>query len=450
MSTTTHTEVRKFMRGLKKRNAGEPEFHQAVEEVVETLMPHVLENTAYRDAQILERLSESDRIIIFRVTWEDDAGNVRVNRGWRVQFNNSIGPYKGGLRFHPSVNLSILKFLGFEQTFKNSLTGLPMGGGKGGANFNPKGKSDSEVMRFCQAFMTELQRHIGEDTDVPAGDIGVGAREISYLFGQYKRLANRYAGVLTGKGLAFGGSLGRKEATGFGCVYFCENMFNHIGDSIEGKTVAVSGSGNVAIYATQKAIEQGAKVVTMSDSSGFIHDADGIDREQLEFIKELKEVKRGRIAEYVDAYPDATFHADKRPWDVPVDVALPCATQNELGGEDAQTLLKNGVKSVCEGANMPTDLEGARAFVNAGILFGPGKAANAGGVAVSGLEQSQNSLRLSWSANEVDARLQGIMHDIHDKCVRHGAEGATVNYVKGANISGFEKVAEAMLAYGIV
>jgi glutamate dehydrogenase (NADP+) len=450
MSTTTHTEVRKFMRGLKKRNAGEPEFHQAVEEVVETLMPHVLENTAYRDAQILERLSEPDRIIIFRVTWEDDAGNVRVNRGWRVQFNNSIGPYKGGLRFHPSVNLSILKFLGFEQTFKNSLTGLPMGGGKGGANFNPKGKSDREVMRFCQAFMTELQRHIGEDTDVPAGDIGVGAREISYLFGQYKRLANRYAGVLTGKGLAFGGSLGRKEATGFGCVYFCENMFNHIGDSIEGKTVAVSGSGNVAIYATQKAIEQGAKVVTMSDSSGFIHDADGIDREQLEFIKELKEVKRGRIAEYVDAYPDATFHADKRPWDVPVDVALPCATQNELGGEDAQTLLKNGVKSVCEGANMPTDLEGARAFVNAGILFGPGKAANAGGVAVSGLEQSQNSLRLSWSANEVDARLQGIMHDIHDKCVRHGAEGATVNYVKGANISGFEKVAEAMLAYGIV
>ncbi len=438
------------MRGLKKRNAGEPEFHQAVEEVVETLMPHVLENTAYRDAQILERLSEPDRIIIFRVTWEDDAGNVRVNRGWRVQFNNSIGPYKGGLRFHPSVNLSILKFLGFEQTFKNSLTGLPMGGGKGGANFNPKGKSDREVMRFCQAFMTELQRHIGEDTDVPAGDIGVGAREISYLFGQYKRLANRYAGVLTGKGLAFGGSLGRKEATGFGCVYFCENMFNHIGDSIEGKTVAVSGSGNVAIYATQKAIEQGAKVVTMSDSSGFIHDADGIDREQLEFIKELKEVKRGRIAEYVDAYPDATFHADKRPWDVPVDVALPCATQNELGGEDAQTLLKNGVKSVCEGANMPTDLEGARAFVNAGILFGPGKAANAGGVAVSGLEQSQNSLRLSWSANEVDARLQGIMHDIHDKCVRHGAEGATVNYVKGANISGFEKVAEAMLAYGIV
>jgi glutamate dehydrogenase (NADP+) len=287
MSTTTHTEVRKFMRGLKKRNAGEPEFHQAVEEVVETLMPHVLENTAYRDAQILERLSEPDRIIIFRVTWEDDAGNVRVNRGWRVQFNNSIGPYKGGLRFHPSVNLSILKFLGFEQTFKNSLTGLPMGGGKGGANFNPKGKSDREVMRFCQAFMTELQRHIGEDTDVPAGDIGVGAREISYLFGQYKRLANRYAGVLTGKGLAFGGSLGRKEATGFGCVYFCENMFNHIGDSIEGKTVAVSGSGNVAIYATQKAIEQGAKVVTMSDSSGFIHDADGIDREQLEFIKEL-------------------------------------------------------------------------------------------------------------------------------------------------------------------
>ena len=438
------------MRGLKKRNNGEPEFHQAVEEVVESLMPHVLENPTYADAQILERLSEPDRIIIFRVTWEDDAGNVRVNRGWRVQFNNSIGPYKGGLRFHPSVNLGILKFLGFEQTLKNSLTGLPMGGGKGGANFNPKGKSDREVMRFCQAFMTELQRHIGEDTDVPAGDIGVGAREISYLFGQYKRLANRYAGVLTGKGLAFGGSLGRKEATGFGCVYFCENMFNHIGDSIEGKTVAVSGSGNVAIYAAQKAIDQGAKVLTMSDSSGFIHDADGIDREQLEFIKDLKEVKRGRIAEYVDTYPDATFHADKRPWDVPVDVALPCATQNELSAEDAQTLLKNGVKAVCEGANMPTDLDGARAFVDAGILFGPGKAANAGGVAVSGLEQSQNALRLSWSANEVDARLQGIMHDIHEKCVKHGAEGGTVNYVKGANIGGFEKVAAAMLAYGIV
>lgn len=438
------------MQGLKKRNAGEPEFHQAVEEVVETLMPFVLENPQYREAQILERLTEPDRIIIFRVTWEDDQGNVRVNRGWRVQFNNSIGPYKGGLRFHPSVNASILKFLGFEQIFKNSLTGLPMGGGKGGANFNPKGKSDREVMRFCQSFMTELHRHIGEDTDVPAGDIGVGAREVSYLFGQYKRLANRFAGVLTGKGLAFGGSQGRKEATGFGCVYFCENMFNHIGDSIEGKTVAVSGSGNVALYAAQKAIQQGAKVVTMSDSSGFIYDPDGIDRDKLEFLKELKEVKRGRIGEYADTYTAATFYADARPWSVPVDVALPCATQNELSGDDAQTLLKNGVKAVCEGANMPTDLKGAHTFVKAGILFGPGKAANAGGVAVSGLEQSQNALRLSWSAAEVDSRLQGIMYDIHGKCVKAGVENNRVNYVRGANIGGFEKVADAMLAYGIV
>lgn len=450
MSTTTHTEIRKFMQGLKKRNVGEEEFHQAVEEVVETLMPFVLENPKYREAQILERLTEPDRIIIFRVIWEDDQGNVRVNRGWRVQFNNSIGPYKGGLRFHPSVNVSILKFLGFEQIFKNSLTGLPMGGGKGGANFNPKGKSDREVMRFCQSFMTELQRHIGEDIDVPAGDIGVGAREISYMFGQYKRLANRYAGVLTGKGLSFGGSLVRKEATGFGCVYFCENMFNHVGDSIEGKTVAISGSGNVALYAAQKAIQQGAKVVTMSDSSGFVHDPDGINRDKLEYLKELKEVKRGRIDEYASNFKGATFHADKRPWTVPVDVALPCATQNELSGDDAQTLLKNGVKAVCEGANMPTDLDGARAFVKAGILYGPGKAANAGGVAVSGLEQSQNALRLSWSAAEVDSRLQGIMHDIHEKCVRAGSEDAHVNYVKGANIGGFEKIAEAMLAYGIV
>ncbi|MEZ5328706.1 MAG: NADP-specific glutamate dehydrogenase [Verrucomicrobiales bacterium] len=450
MATKTQTEVRKFMQGLIKRNAGEPEFHQAVEEVVETLMPHVLENSQYREAQILERLTEPDRIIIFRVTWEDDEGNVRVNRGWRVQFNNSIGPYKGGLRFHPTVDLSVLKFLGFEQIFKNSLTGLPMGGAKGGANFNPKGKSDREVMRFCQAFMSELQRHIGEDTDVPAGDIGVGAREISYLFGQYKRLSNRYAGILTGKGLSFGGSLVRKEATGFGCVYFCENMFNRIGDSIEGKTVAVSGSGNVALYAAQKALQLGAKVVTMSDSSGFIHDPSGIDRDQLEFIKELKEVKRGRISEYTDTFTDATFHANKRPWSVPVDVALPCATQNELSGDDARELLKNGVKAVCEGANMPTDLDGARAFVKAGILYGPGKAANAGGVAVSGLEQSQNAQRLSWSAHEVDARLQGIMHDIHEKCVWHGADGTNVNYVRGANLGGFVKVAEAMLAYGIV
>lgn len=444
-------EVDCFMQGLIKRNPGEPEFHQAVREVVETLMPFVLENPKYQQAQILERMTEPDRIVIFRVTWEDDQGNIRANRAWRVQFNNSIGPYKGGLRFHPSVTLSVLKFLGFEQVFKNSLTGLPMGGAKGGSNFNPKGKSDREVMRFCQSLMTELFRHIGEDTDVPAGDIGVGAREISNLFGQYKRLANRFTGILTGKGLAFGGSLIRTEATGFGCVYFCENMFNQRGDSIRGKTVAVSGSGNVAIYAVQKATEMGAKVLTMSDSSGFIHDPAGIDDDKLEFIKELKEVRRGRISEYAEKYDSATFHASERPWSVPCDVALPCATQNEINLEEAKTLLANGVKAVSEGANMPTELEGVREFLHAKILFGPAKAANAGGVAVSGLEQSQNSLRLSWSREEVDERLQTIMHDIHMKCVSYGGQAdGTINYVLGANLAGFVKVADAMLAYGAV
>lgn len=443
-------EVESFMHGLVKRNPGETEFHQAVREVTDSLMPYILDHPEYKRAQILERLTEPDRIIIFRVTWEDDSGQIRANRAWRVQFNNSIGPYKGGMRFHPSVTQSVLKFLGFEQIFKNSLTGLPMGGAKGGSNFNPKGKSDSEVMRFCQSLMIELHRHIGEDTDVPAGDIGVGGREISYLFGQYKRLANRFVGTLTGKGLSFGGSLVRTEATGYGCVYFCENMFNRVGDSFKGKTVAVSGSGNVAIYATEKATEMGAKVVTLSDSGGFIHDPQGIDAEKLAFIKELKEVRRGRISEYADKFSGATFHAGVRPWSVPVHVALPCATQNELNLEDAKTLLGNGVLAVSEGANMPTELDAAYAFRAAGTLFGPAKAANAGGVAVSGLEQSQNALRLSWSHEEVDTRLQTIMKEIHGKCVEYGTKGEKVDYIDGANMAGFAKIAEAMLAYGAV
>lgn len=443
-------ETEQFMQGLERRNPGEPEFHQAVREFVSTVMPFVLEHRKYSDAQILERMTEPDRVVIFRVTWEDDSGNVRANRAWRVQFNNSIGPYKGGLRFHPDVTLSVLKFLGFEQTFKNSLTGLPMGGAKGGANFNPKGKSDREVMRFCQSLMIELHRHIGEDTDIPAGDIGVGGREISYLFGQYKRLENRFAGILTGKGLTFGGSLVRTEATGYGCVYFCENMFEHIGDSIAGKTCVVSGSGNVAIYAVEKANELGAKVVTLSDSSGFIHDPDGIDATKLAYVKDLKEVRRGRISEYAEKFTGATFHADQRPWSVPCEVAFPCATQNEILLDDANMLIKNGVKAVSEGANMPADLPATHAFLKANILYGPSKAANAGGVAVSGLEQSQNSLRLSWSHEEVDAKLRTIMREIHTKCVQHGGGVGVVNYVKGANIGGFIKVAEAMLAYGIV
>jgi len=438
------------MRGLEKRNPHEPEFNQAVHEVVETVMPLVLEHRKYRDAQILERLTEPDRIVIFRVCWEDDKGNVRVNRAWRVQFNNAIGPYKGGLRFHPSVNQSILKFLGFEQIFKNSLTGLPLGAGKGGANFNPRGKSNREVMRFCQSFMIELHRHIGEDTDVPAGDIGVSGREISYLFGQYKRLSNRHVGVLTGKGVSFGGSLIRTEATGYGCVYFCEEMLTHVGDSIAGKTVIISGSGNVAIYAAEKAMELGATVVTLSDSSGFIHDPAGIDVEKLAFVKQLKEVRRGRISEYVKHFKNATFHADARPWSVPADVALPCATQNEVSGDDAKSLLHHGVRVVCEGANMPTTPEGVHAFLDARILFGPGKAANAGGVAVSGLEQTQNALRLVWSRGEVDAHLQEIMRNIHTKCVQHGATADRVDYVQGANVAGFLKVADALLAYGVV
>lgn len=450
MEAIVRSEVEKFMQGLIRRNPGELEFHQAVREVVESLMAFVLEHRRYYEARILERLTEPDRTVIFRVDWEDDQGNIRSNRAWRSQFNNAIGPYKGGLRFHPSVNLSVLKFLGFEQIFKNSLTGLPMGGAKGGSNFDPKGKSDREVMRFCQSMMTELFRHIGEDTDVPAGDIGVGAREIGYLFGQFKRLANRVTGTLTGKGLDFGGSLIRTEATGYGCVYFCENMLNHRGDSLEGKSCAISGSGNVAIYCAEKALQCGARVLTLSDSDGTIHDPDGINEGKLAFIKELKEVRRGRIAEYGAQYRFARYYDGKRPWAVPCDAAFPCATENEINLEDAKRLVANGVKVVGEGANMPTDLDATHYFQEKGVLFGPGKAANAGGVAVSGLEQSQNAQRLSWSRMEVDERLQQIMQEIHGKCLRYGGTGnGTVDYVKGANIGGFVKVADAMLAYGI-
>lgn len=450
MPHDTQLEVEKFMTGLIKRNPGEQEFHQAVREVVETVMPFILENRRYYDANILERMTEPDRVVIFRVTWEDDRGQIRANRAWRVQFNNSIGPYKGGLRFDRDVTLSILKFLGFEQVFKNSLTGLPMGGAKGGANFNPKGKSDREVMRFCQSLMIELHRHIGEDTDVPAGDIGVGAREISYLFGMYKRMENRFTGILTGKGLAFGGSLVRTEATGFGAVYFMQNMLAMRGDGVRGKTCLVSGSGNVALYCIQKLVEYGATVVTASDSSGFIYDPAGIHGEKLEWLKQLKEVRRGRIAEYAEKF-HVEYFPNQKPWGVPCQLAFPCATQNELDLVDAKALIANGLIGLAEGANMPSTLEATHAFLDARILFAPGKAANAGGVAVSGLEQSQNALRISWSHEEVDARLKGIMHDIHNKCVRFGTQpDGFINYVRGANLAGFVKVADAMLAYGVV
>jgi glutamate dehydrogenase (NADP+) len=453
MKASTHEEIERFMHGLERRNPGEPEFQQAVREVAESLIPFTLDHPQYRAAQILERMTEPDRVIIFRVTWQDDGGQIRANRAWRVQFNNSIGPYKGGLRFHPDVTLSVLKFLGFEQIFKNSLTGLPMGGAKGGSNFNPKGKSESEVMRFCQSLMTGLHRYIGDDIDVPAGDIGVGAREISYMFGQYKRLENRFTGILTGKGLEFGGSLVRTEATGYGAVYFMENMLNFAGDSVEGKTAVVSGSGNVALYAIEKLTHFGAKVVTASDSGGFVHDPDGIDAEKLAWLKDLKEQRRGRVSEYADHF-GCDYHAGARPWKVPCELAVPCATQNELSGEDARTLIEQGVVSVSEGANMPTELDGVHAFRAAGVLFAPAKAANAGGVAVSGLEQSQNALRISWSHEEVDERLRTIMGDIHGTCVKYGSEYGTmkdgIDYVAGANIGGFVKVADAMLAYGAV
>jgi len=438
------------MQGLIERNPGERKFHQAVQELVETVMPLYLDSSRYQQAKLFERMTEPDRIIIFRVPWVDDEGNICSNRAWRVQFNNAIGPYKGGLRFHPTVNQSVLKFLGFEQCFKNALTTLPMGGGKGGSNFDPKGKSDREVMRFCQSLMIELHRHIGEDTDVPAGDIGVGAREISYLFGMYKRLVNRFVGTMTGKGLSFGGSLVRTEATGYGAVYFTEQMLRYRGDSFEGKTVAVSGSGNVAIYAAEKALQLGARVVTLSDSGGTIYEPKGLTPEKLAFVKDLKEVRRGRIAEYADHF-GCEYRQGARPWGVVCDVALPCATENELDGEDAQTLLANGCIAVAEGANMPSTLEAAHRFIDAKIMFAPGKAANAGGVAVSGLEQSQNALRISWSREEVDTRLHNIMENLHQQCVDHGTESdGQVNYVKGANVAGFLKIAEAMLAYGVV
>ncbi|MCL4117480.1 UNVERIFIED_CONTAM: hypothetical protein GTU68_062952 [Idotea baltica] len=424
---------------------------QAVHEVAETVIPFIEKNPQYQNKMLLERMVEPERTIIFRVPWIDDQGNTQVNRGFRVEFNSAIGPYKGGLRFHPSVNLSILKFLGFEQVFKNSLTTLPMGGGKGGSDFNPKGKSDNEVMRFCQSFMSELFRHIGANTDVPAGDIGVGGREIGYMFGQYKRLRNEFTGVLTGKGMSYGGSLIRPEATGYGCVYFAKNMLATKGDSFNGKTVVISGSGNVAQYACEKATELGGKVVTMSDSSGYIHDADGINAEKLAFIMELKNVKRGRIHEYTEKYSSATFHKGERPWSVSCDIALPCATQNELNDDEAQTLISNNVQAVAEGANMPTTPEAIEAFQKARVLFSPGKASNAGGVATSGLEMSQNSLRYNWTREEVDAKLNQIMNDIHESCVTYGKEeDGYIDYVKGANIAGFVKVAEAMLAQGVV
>lgn len=438
------------MAGLIKRNPGEPEFHQAVHEVAESLVPFVVTHPQYDEAQILERLTEPDRIITFRVTWQDDAGRIRANRAWRVQFNNAIGPYKGGLRFHPTVTQSVLKFLGFEQILKNSLTGLPMGGAKGGANFNPRGKSHNEVMRFCQAMMTELHRHIGEDTDIPAGDIGVGAREIGFLFGQYMRLANRFTGVLTGKGLAFGGSLVRVEATGYGAVYFLQNMLATRGEEIAGKTAVVSGSGNVALYCIEKLLEFGASVVTASDSNGFVHDPHGIDAERLAWLKDLKETRRGRISEYAEHFGCA-YHERTRPWGIPCQLAIPCATQNELDLEDARTLIANGVVAVAEGANMPSTLDAVHLFLDQKVAFGPAKAANAGGVAVSGLEQSQNALRISWSRDEVDGHLKTIMRDIHNQCREHGLdEDGFVNYVRGANVAGFQKVADAMLAYGVV
>lgn len=451
MSSKYQGAIDAFMDRVKAKNGHEPEFLQAVHEVAEAVIPLIEETPKYKNAMILDRIVEPERTIIFRVPWLDDNGNVQVNRGYRVEFNSAIGPYKGGLRFHPSVNLSILKFLGFEQIFKNSLTTLPMGGGKGGSDFDPKGKSDNEVMKFCQSFMTELARHIGADTDVPAGDIGVGGREIGYMFGQYKRIRNEFTGVLTGKARNWGGSLIRPEATGYGTVYFAKEMLAVKGDSFNGKTVAVSGSGNVAQYACEKATQLGAKVVTLSDSSGYIYDADGINAEKLAFVMELKNVKRGRIEEYVAKYPSAKFVAGKRPWEVKVDIALPCATQNELNGEEAKALIANGVICVAEGANMPSTPEAIEAFQNAKVLFSPGKASNAGGVATSGLEMSQNSLRLSWSAEEVDQRLHGIMVSIHEACVKYGKrEDGSVDYVKGANIAGFVKVADSMIDQGLV
>ncbi|BBM89910.1 NADP-specific glutamate dehydrogenase [Spirochaetota bacterium] len=442
-----------FLKMIRTNNPFQEEFFQAVKEVITSVMPFALENSKYVKYKVLERMVEPDRIVIFRVSWQDDNGEVQVNRAWRVQFNNSIGPYKGGMRFHPSVNLSILKFLGFEQCFKNSLTGLPLGGAKGGSNFDPKHRSDAEVMRFCHALMIELHRHIGENTDVPAGDIGVGGREIGYMFGQYKRIVNKFTGTITGKGVDFGGSLIRKEATGYGAVYFAENVLNFRGDSLKGKTIVVSGSGNVAIYVTEKALNLGAQVLTLSDSSGYIYDREGFNEEKIAAVKEIKEIKRARIGEYVKIYPKAEFHPNKRPWEVAADIAIPSATQNELDEEDAKKLIANGVQLVCEAANMPVTLGAIELFNTAKVIFNPGKAANAGGVAVSGFEQSQNSLRMTWSAEEVEDRLKNIMKDIHDTCVKFGynkKKSDIVNYVDGANIGGFVKIANAMTTYGVV
>ena len=433
------------------KNPGEKEFHQAVREVVESVAPMIVENPQLLKLKVMERIVEPERVVMFRVPWVSDSGEVMINKGYRIQMNSAIGPYKGGVRFHPSVNLSILKFLAFEQTFKNSLTTLPMGGGKGGSDFDPKGKSDMEVMRFCQSFITELYRHIGPDTDVPAGDIGVGGREVAYMFGQYKRLANEFTGTFTGKGLSFGGSLIRPEATGYGACYFGQSMLATRGESYKGKVVAISGSGNVAQYAAQKATALGAKVVTLSDSNGFIYDPDGIDEEKLQYVFLLKNVQRGRIREYAEKYPSAVYTAGERPWSVKCDIAMPCATQNELNAEQAQTLVNNGCKCVVEGANMPTTPEAIAIFQKAKILYSPGKASNAGGVATSGLEMTQNSIRLGWSKEEVDEKLKGIMAHIHARCVEYGTEpDGYINYVKGANIAGFMKVADAMLAQGIV
>ena len=441
-------KIHDFIKEVAAKNVGETEFLQAVEEVAEAIIPFMQENPKYNNKMLLERMVEPERAITFRVSWLDDDGNIQVNRGYRIQFNSAIGPYKGGLRFHPSVNLSILKFLGFEQVFKNSLTTLPMGGGKGGSDFNPKGKSENEVMKFCQSFMTELCRHIGPNTDVPAGDIGVGHREIGYMFGQYKRIKNEFAGVLTGKGMSWGGSLIRPEATGYGNVYFAQNMLAVKGDSFKGKTAAISGAGNVAQYACEKATELGAKVVTLSDSSGYIYDAKGIDAEKLAFVMELKNVKRGRIKEYADQF-GCEFH-EGRPWSVNCDIALPCATQNELNEEEAKTLVANGCMCVSEGANMPSTPEAIAVFQAAKILFAPGKASNAGGVATSGLEMSQNQLRMNWTREEVDEKLKHIMKAIHTSCIEYGTKGDYVDYVKGANIAGFVKVADAMLDQGLV
>jgi len=439
-----------FMDMVRVRNEHQPEFMQAVQEVAETVLPYIVSQDIYYGKNLLLRMVEPERAITFRVTWVDDSGEIQVNRGYRIQMNSAIGPYKGGLRFHPSVNMSILKFLAFEQVFKNALTTLPMGGAKGGSDFDPKGKSDDEIMRFCHQFMAELARHIGPSRDVPAGDIGVGPREIGYLFGMYKKIQNEFTGVLTGKGLSWGGSLIRPEATGYGTVYFAQSMLKTREDSLEGKSVLISGAGNVAQYACEKAIQLGAKVLTMSDSSGFIHDADGIDADKLAFIMELKNEKRGRIEEYLDEYPNAEYNEGERPWGVAAEIALPCATQNELNEEEARTLLDNGCICVAEGANMPSTSGAIAAFQEAEILYAPGKASNAGGVATSGLEMSQNALRISWTREKVDQRLKDIMEDIHEKCVEHGTEGDYVNYVKGANIAGFVKVADAMLAQGVV